>query len=178
MKPISKGLVLALLCAASVAAHAANSAPSESQEIPEEIVVTGERSAIQLRTQLMEAEKQAYEIFNRFNDDRRFEISCSHSAPVGSRFTRQVCMAEFEIQAMRGHAQDYLAAMPGTPGDGRLGSQAAQQYLPVEGELQRHRKAYKEKMREIAENHPEFLDAIARYAALSDDYKRRTGQAK
>ena len=145
------------------------------QEVAEEIVITGERSTMQLRIQLMEAEKQAYDIFNQFNDDRRFEISCSLSAPTGSRLLRQICQAEFEIQAMRGHAQDYYNTMPG---HGRPQGSVTKQYPPVAVELHRHQKAYREKMRQIAEEHPEFLDALARYAALNQEYEERTGRSK
>lgn len=163
-------LLFSLFCALSASAQPADSPYAVKQELPEEIVIIGQRSMTQLRIELKEAELDAYNVFNQFNDDKRFNISCSVSARTGSHFTRQVCQAEFEIQAMRGHAQDYLNTMPGSPGDGRppQGS-VTQQYPPVEAGLQQHQKAYKEKMRQIAEEHPEFLDAIARYAALNQE---------
>lgn len=170
-------LVGCLFCVVSAAAQQADdSSRVGGQEEPEEIVVTGQRSTLQLRIQLMEAERAAYNVFNQFNDDRRFDISCSVSAPIGSRFERQTCQAEFEIQAMRGHAQDYYNNMPG-PGRPPQGS-VSQQFLPVELELHRHQKAFKEKMRQVAEEHPEFLDAIARYAALRQELDGRASQSE
>lgn len=174
MMRTTAGLLLSLFYAVSVSAQAPVTDPA-NPEAAEEVIVTGQRSTLQLRLELMEAERAAYSIFNQFNDDRRFHISCNVDARTGSRFKRQLCQAEFEIQAMRGHAQDYLETMPSTPGDGRIPSQAIQQHLPVEMQLARHQKAYREKMRQVAEEHPEFLDALARYAALNDEYRKRTG---
>jgi hypothetical protein len=50
--------------------------------------------------------------------------------------------------------------------------------MPVEVELHKYQKAYREKMRQVAEEHPEFRDAISRYASLQQEYKELTGQAQ
>jgi hypothetical protein len=42
-------------------------APAQQEE-PEEVLITGKR--FMLRTQLMETEKAAYDIFNKFNDEK------------------------------------------------------------------------------------------------------------
>lgn len=157
-------------------ARSADEPVSAPEQKPEEIVITGERSTMQLRIQLDEAERSAYEIFNKLNDERRFDISCSISAPTGSRIERQVCQPEFEIQAMRGHAQDFYNSMGG-PGSLPEGS-VAKHFQPVEVEIYRQQQAFKDRMKQVAEEHPEFLDAIARYAALQKEFKERTGQAK
>jgi hypothetical protein len=172
LRDIRRLVSLSAFCCAAAATQGAETPADSAQNKPEEIIVTGQRSTMQLRIQLLEAEQIAYEIFNQFNDDTRFDISCSDHAQTGSRFKRQVCQPEFEIQAMRGHAQDYYNSMPGPgrPPDGSV----TQQFLPLEVELQRHKKAYREKLREVAEKHPEFRDAIARYAALQQEYKTQT----
>ena len=173
---IIASLASLMFCVLPASAQLTDSPGAGQQNVPEEIVITGERSTMQLRIQLMEAEKQAYEVFNQFNDDKRFNISCSLSAPTGSRLLRQICQAEFEIQAMRGHAQDYYDSMPG-PGRPPQGS-VTKQHPPLAAELHRHQQAYRDKMRQIAEDHPEFLDALARYATLNQEYEARTGRSK
>src|SRR5690606_35446450 len=120
---------------------------------PEEIVVTGEQSAAPIRLQIEAAEKLAYEAFNKFNDERRFNVSCSVVQPVGSRLKQQVCQPEFEIQALRGHAQDFLESMPGRAN--LPGGSVNQSFQPVEAAISRHRPAFRQKMKEVAENHPE-----------------------
>jgi hypothetical protein len=144
----------------------------ERFEEPEEIVVTGDPSAFPLRLQIEAAEKFAYETFNKFNDERRFDISCSVVEPIGSRFKKQVCQPEFEIQALRGHAQDYLYSMPGR--SNLPGGAVNQSFQPLELEISRQRPAFKQKMKEVAEKHPEFLDAIVSLTRLQEQYRKQS----
>lgn len=143
-----------------------------ASEEPEEIVVTGERSALQLRIQMEAAEKLAYETFNKFNDEARFDISCSVSERTGSRFKQQVCQPEFELQALRGHAQDFLDSMPGR-NIGLPDGSVSQAHQPMATEILKQRPAFQQKMKEIAEQHPEFLEALANFARLQEEYRQR-----
>ena len=153
----------------------APSPPPESEDA-EEIVVTGERATMQLRLQMFEAEKSAYELFNRFNDERRFDISCAIQERTGSRFERQVCQPEFALQAERAHAQDYYETIPSLdrPSNGNL----VPTRPPMEFEISRQMSAFRRRMREVAEQEPEFLEAIVRYTQLQQQYRERTGQAQ
>jgi hypothetical protein len=144
----------------------------EGFEEPEEIVVTGDPSDFSLRLQIEAAEKFAYDTFNKFNDERRFDISCSVVEPLGSRFKKQVCQPEFEIQALRGHAQDYLDSMPGR--SLLPGGVVNQSFQPLETEISRQRPAFKQKMEEVAEKHPEFLEAIVRLTRLQEQYRKHS----
>jgi hypothetical protein len=120
----------------------------------------------------MESEQIAYDIFNQFNDEKRFNISCSVEEQTGSHFTRQVCQPEFEIQATRSHAQDYLDSMPGRLAGLPQGSVApTHSAIPMEMEINRHQPAFRRKLQDVAEKHPEFLEAIKRYAELREKYE-------
>ena len=52
---------------------------------PEEITITTQRTKLQLRLQLWEAEEKAYDVFNSFNDEKRFDIKCYLHEPTGTR---------------------------------------------------------------------------------------------
>jgi hypothetical protein len=78
----------------------------EGQEPPEELLITGKR--VMLRTQMLAAEKLAYEVFNKSNDEERFNISCSIYQPTGTRLERQVCQPNFVSDATAAHAQNYF----------------------------------------------------------------------
>lgn len=166
---------IALPLLAAFTLVSAQEVPSAPTDTPEELVITGERSAMQLRLQMFEAERRTYELFNAFNDEARFDISCSVQGRTGSRFERQVCQPEFEIQAERAHAQSYLDTMPR---DGGLpAGSVAPTRTPMEFEIARQRPAFQRKMREVAEQHPEFLEALVQYTEIRRQYHERTGMA-
>lgn len=158
--------------------------PETGQAI-EEIVITAEKSAFQLRQEVWQAEQKAYEVFNKYNDERRFEIHCSMQASTGSRFERQVCRPNFEINANRLHAQNSLEtyrtllepyAIPGGGGINSDGSSSAS--VNTQAIISSQRKAYRQKMRTVAEEHPEFLAAIIRYSELQAQYENAFGASE
>lgn len=150
------------------------------QSASDEMVVLGQRALFRLRLQMWDAEKHAYEVFNRFNDEERFNISCSMHQPTGTRIRRQVCQPRFEADAMRAHARDYYANLrdlfdPDTPDNA-----SPRQHQPAEFVIASQREDYRRKMRQVAENHPEFLEALVRYSETRDRYEEatRTGGAR
>ena len=164
----SMSLILCLPLAASA---------QQSNTLPEELLIIGERNLYQLRNQMLEAEKQAYEIFNKFNDEKRFNISCSVKARTGSIFKAQLCQPEFEIQASRAHGQAFLesyrnflgsetiSGVPNTDG-------SAVQAMPMADLVASQQEDYKRKLRQVAEQHPEFLDAITSYGKVREQYEQ------
>ena len=154
---------------------AAQPAPSVAKDLekPEEIVITGQH--FQLYKQMLEAEKNAYETFNKFNDDKRFNISCSVHKRTGSQFEKQSCTPEFEIQATQAHAQDYIESLrnfinpadPSVHTDGNVSQSAA----PVEMLINKDLPAYRQKLKQIAEQHPEFLESIVNYTKVKEKYE-------
>jgi len=153
--------------------------PEQSRETRagpiEEVVITGERFMYQLRTQMMEAEQRAYEIFNQFNDEKRFNISCSTHQPTGSRIQRQVCQPGFQLEASRLHASQYVESAREALGQG--GSSFTAQHQPQEAIVASQMEDYRRKLREVAQQNPEFLDAIIRYSELRESYEEATRTA-
>lgn len=129
----------------------------ENTALPEEVVIIGERSKLQLRMQLWESEVEAYEIFNKYNDEERFNIYCSLYEPTGTRIKTQVCSPEFQLQASRDHAQDYI--------NGTF------QHMPREMVIASQLQEYRDKIKQIAQEHPEFLEAVIRYTEVRERFE-------
>ena len=132
----------------------------ENAAVPEEIVVTTKRTKLQLRLQLWQAEEKAYDVFNTFNDEKRFDIKCYLHEPTGTRIKRQVCTPEFQLQATRDHAQDYI--------------NGTMQNAPMEVQIASQLGDYRGKIKKVAEEHPEFLNAIIEYTEKRQEYIEAT----
>lgn len=131
-------------------------------EEPEEIVVIGERQTLQLRLQMWDAEARAYEIFNRYNDDPRFDIQCTQHQPTGTRISRQVCTPRFQLDATRDHAQDYI--------------NGTSQFIPMHMVIARQLEEYRSTLKKVAEEQPDFLSAIIQYSEIRQRYEEATGK--
>lgn len=149
----------ALLCVLPVS-NAQEEEEPQRYEMPEEIVVVGERRNFQLRLEMWDAEAKAYGIFNQYNDDQRFDISCRQHQPTGTRISRQVCTPAFQLEASKNHAQDYI--------------NGTSQFVPMHMAIASQLKEYREKMKQIAEEHPEFLEAVIRYSEVRERYEAAT----
>lgn len=148
---------------------AQSSAPTGGE--PEEIEVTGEQNLPALRTRMWDAEENAYQIFNKFNDEERFNISCNMHQPTGSLIERQVCQPEFVRQATREHARDYFENIRSLYDPYNLDYSPTIAHQPMEMEIASQQREYRNKLREIANEHPEFLNAIIRYSELRSRYE-------
>jgi hypothetical protein len=181
---IRTATLLCVLCLpeAALAAQQEDSATAEAGEEPEEVIVTGQRVRFALRLQMEDAERAVYNLFNEFNDEPRFEISCELHAITGTTLKTQVCQTEFERRALSQEGQDYLAAYRafidvvaagGDPANQNyspptMSAPSALIIAPQQGELQ-------SKMREIAETHPEFVDALVRFVEAKGRYDQSRG---
>jgi hypothetical protein len=165
-------LIFALCMPLLAAAQPASSAAQDLSR-PEEIVITGQR--YQLYKLMLEAEKNAYETFNKFNDEKRFTISCSVHKPTGSQLSKQSCTPEFEIQATQAHAQDYYRNLRNllnpAPGEPETDGNVSQAGAPMEMMISKDLPAYRQKLKQIAEQHPEFLESIVKYTKVKEKYE-------
>ena len=153
--------VLLVLAPMSFAQNEGHSQPPSNGRLPEEIVITGERSLLNLRLEMQEAERAAYALFNQLNDEDRFDISCKMEAQTGTRIKRQLCLPEFKREALREHARAYIEGSPS-------------RNPPVEMVIASQEGDFKLKMEEVAEQHPEFLEAIILYSVHQERYKEAT----
>jgi len=165
-------LVLCLALPAVAQEDEAERGAGRTQRTPEEVRITGERPQWQLREEMQAAEVRAYELFNSFNDEPRFEITCYQHEPTGTRIARQVCQPAFERDATSDHGrvayETYQAFLDpyGTPENSVQST-----HRPLEAVIASQQEDYRGKMREVASKHPEFLEAIMRYARLRASYE-------
>jgi len=156
----------------SIASAQAPAVPG-TQQAPEEIIVTGERLKFQLRLQMLEAESAAYALFNQFNADDRFEISCSVQQATGSRMKEDTlhCQPEFEIQAHRAHSRDYLESLRLFYDGSSIDKNAPIASQPFAAVIAAHQREYRDPLKRVAEEHPEFLQALVKYSELKSQYE-------
>jgi len=169
------------LCLPLIASVQANEAPPSSnlRDLPEEVMVTGDRELYILRTQMLDAEKRAYEVFNKFNDEKRFNISCSTSQPTGTRFKRQSCSPEFQIQATTIHARGYYDTLRDHLDlFSTEGNTIPNNIMDVGSRIALQQGAYQQKLRQVAEENPEFLNALIEYSQLRERYEAATSTAR
>lgn len=136
--------------------------------IPEEIVITGGQPAWRLHRDMLAAERRAYDLFNEYNDEQRFEIQCSVTEGTGSRFSDQTCMPRFQLKAYQEHAQQYLESA-------RDGSRFSSAFIPQEAQIASQMAAYRAKLRQIVTEHPEVLQALIEY---TEALERFEGQSR
>jgi hypothetical protein len=146
---------------------------TDAKEYIEEIVVTGESQKHQLRLQMLGAERAAYDLFNQFNDEKRFDIYCSVQTPTGSRIQseEQHCQPNFEIEALRSHSRDYLESLRLLYDLYSPDKNAVITSQPAEVLIASQQEAYRKKMKQVAEDHPEFLEALIEYSKLKAQYE-------
>ena len=148
---------------------AANSIAPQAADSAEEILITGDNI---LRERLMAAEKRAYDVFNAFNDERRFEISCNLHSPIGTVFVEQVCMPEFQLDALRAQGTDYLESLRNFLTLGGLpDGSVVPTTIPAEAVIASQMPDYRRKMKEVAEQHPEFREALIEYTELRAQFE-------
>lgn len=169
-------LVFALLLAGPAAGQDDSPPTAPASALPEEVVVSGTRELYRLQAALQAAEVRAYDIFNRLNDEKRFDIHCSKQEPINSRIKRQVCLPAFQLEAHRQHAAQYVESVREAFGQGE--SVFATPHVPQEAVIASQQSAFRRKMREVAEAHPEFLDALIEYTELQERYNSATGASK
>lgn len=82
-------------------------APPAGERI-EEIEIVGQRSLIQLRSELRAIEGKAFKLFNELNSDDEFDVHCSRETPTGSRISYWQCVPRYLVNAQAQNAQDFL----------------------------------------------------------------------
>ena len=80
---------------------------AESESLPEEILVEGDRSRINLQLQVDEAEDQFFAIFNELIDDEDFRIECKMQRVIGSLIHKRICQTKYMKDELTNSAQLY-----------------------------------------------------------------------
>jgi hypothetical protein len=98
--------------------------------------------------------------------------------PTGTRIEVQVCLPEFVHEAAAVHARAYRENLRAEYDPYGLDYRPSYTDQPQEAVIARQQPDYQHKMKQVAEEHPEFLDALIRYSELREQYEKPIGSVK
>jgi len=123
----------------------------ESSDTPEEIVVYGKKSIVQLRREWYVAEESFFSVFNSLNTNKDFEVTCEYVVYLGDRRRHHVCMPRF---ATRFEAQRSSSIILGKGGFSDGVGSTNWVRMKQKNEL------LWQKMAELMLDHPELREAV------------------
>jgi hypothetical protein len=127
----------------------------------EELTVIAPQSLQSMRDGLVRAEDDVLAIFNDYNDDDDFDISCQKETPTRSYIAVRVCRARFVDRLTAQASSDWLGGFP---------------YADPRGELSRHGSLLQQKFNEVLEESPALYQALLDYYNLKTNYDSETDQ--
>ncbi len=98
-----------------------------------------------MRAELERVEDVVYAIFNELNDDDAYDVICKNETKIGSHIPQRVCLARVFRDSV---VEDSLDEDTGKISAMRKAS------------LSKHQKILAEKMRQLASENPELLEAL------------------
>ena len=141
--------VLALPMAA-VGQPASTGTASKTAAI-DNIVVVGQKSLAELRREVVRAEEDFYSIFNKFNDEKDYNVRCFYESPTGTHMKNHVCRARFVTKAYSQHASrsgNKISRVANQDGNPAFIEKTAK---------------YEQKMQTLIAANPELLAALVEY---------------
>ncbi|MGI9270800.1 MAG: hypothetical protein ACR2QT_03430 [Woeseiaceae bacterium] len=148
------------LCIAALAIGPASADETEgtsdvTNEVVDEITVMGVRDLGSLRTELMRAEDEVYNLYNELNDDDDYDIICQRVASIGSQIKKRVCQSRLYRDALSEATEDE---------DGGIlfaGSLVNEK---------KHSQILREKMFDVASKNPQLVIALRKRHALQQKF--------
>jgi len=127
------------------------------EQLMDEVVVIGEKTTIQLRREIQAADIIVYDIFNELNTDDDYDIVCRKEARIGSQIVNLRCKSQLFWEARSALAEDDDAIATPQPVSNRA----------------RHEQVLQEKVRELAMQDSDLLQAMLRREILKRELARR-----
>jgi hypothetical protein len=149
-----------------------------SQRPIEEIQVTGERTLLTMRNEIIREEENLYRIFNELNSHDRFDIKCKVERRTWSYILARNCYPKFFTDLRRAENSFALSELRQAFGPdgvdsalfnmgmGKIKNDRAIRELAA-GDYQ----ALSEEMLRIASENPEYLNILMKVADLKADYQ-------
>ena len=149
-----------------------------SQRPIEEIQVTGERTLLTMRNEIIREEENLYRIFNELNSHDRFDIKCKVERRTWSYILARNCYPKFFTDLRRAEnsfalsefrqafSDDGVDPALFNMGMGKIKNDRQIRELAA-GDYQ----ALSEEMLRIASENPEYLNILMKVADLKDDYQ-------
>ncbi len=130
--------------------------PKNEPDMIDEVTVMGSRSLRSLRREMIETEDNIYAIFNSLNHDDDYDIICRKETRIGSQILYRVCKARLYREKVAEAAEDYV--------DGNA-------HYGVKLNEQKHYEILREKMRVLAAENPQLVEALRERLALQKQYE-------
>ena len=131
----------------------------------EEVVITAPRTLGSLKSNMISANNNLFEIFNTMNEGTPYEVICRRERPVKDGFSpglvygsENVCLTSYHRDAVAQAIEDAENGI----GDGTLTA-----YIP---ELEKHDAIYDQKLKDRIASDPAFRQAIIDYARSKQKY--------
>ena len=149
-----------------------------SQRPIEEIQVTGERTLLTMRNEIIREEENLYRIFNELNSHDRFDITCKEERRTWSYILARNCYPKFFTDLRRAENSFALSELRQAFSDdgvdpalfnmgmGKIKNDRQIRELAA-GDYQ----ALSEEMLRIASENPEYLNILMKVADLKADYQ-------
>jgi len=144
-------ILFALLTPALAAAQTTVVETTDTEASIDEITVVGARSLGAMRAEITRAEDVAFGLFNDLNDDDAYDIICKKETRIGSQIPKRVCLARMYRDAVSEATEDEESGILLT--------------VKITGSS-KHQKILREKMRVLANEHPELLQALRQRSVL------------
>ncbi|MFZ8929266.1 MAG: hypothetical protein ACO2YY_08770 [Pseudohongiellaceae bacterium] len=125
----------------------------------EEIIVEADRSRINLKLQIDQAENEFYAILNELIDDEEFKIECRTQRVIGSLIHKRICQTKYMKDELTNSAQLY---------------QVGVNYLADEV-LKKKNRELRQKTIELLETNPKLLRAARKLSGRVEEYQDEYG---
>ena len=149
-----------------------------SQRPIEEIQVTGERTLLTMRNEIIREEENLYRIFNELNSHDRFDIKCKVERRTWSYILARNCYPKFFTDLRRAENSFALSELRQAFGPDGVDSALFNMGM---GKIKNDREvrelaagdyqALSEEMLRIASENPEYLNILMKVADLKADYQ-------
>ena len=149
-----------------------------SQRPIEEIQVTGERTLLTMRNEIIREEENLYRIFNELNSHDRFDITCKEERRVYSHIPARNCLPKFFTDLRMDTTRFGLSELRQAFGpDGvdpalfELGLSRIESDRKLREKSAGDYQALSEEMLRIASENPEYLRILMKVADLKANYQ-------
>ena len=149
-----------------------------SQRPIEEIQVTGERTLLTMRNEIIREEENLYRIFNELNSHDRFDITCKEERRVFSNIPARNCLPKFftdlRMDTTRfalGELRQAFSADGVDPALFELGLSRIENDRELREKSAGDYQALSEEMLRIASENPDYLNILMKLADLKANYE-------
>ncbi len=149
-----------------------------SQRPIEEIQVTGERTLLTMRNEIIREEENLYRIFNELNSHDRFDITCKEERRVYSHIPARNCLPKFFTDLRMDTTRFGLSELRQAFGpDGvdpalfELGLSRIESDRKLREKSAGDYQALSEEMLRIASENPDYLNILMKVADLKANYE-------